>query len=124
MSEIVSISTKKLKNRRTVDIEGHTYTVRKFGNLEQLDVEQYMRRLYILAEEENNLKEGETISKEKLDEVNSISRKMTELFVGLFDDGEDGKKSYKLVSSLDGDEITELLDLVFKDKDDSTGTTS
>ncbi len=114
----LSIKTNQFATRKQVDIENlgeiHTYTVRKLGNIEQLDLSQYMRRMQKIADIE---REQEGVLDDTLAaEVENIQNKIAELFTGLFDDGGNQKKSKKLVASLSDIELSMLLAQIFEDE--------
>lgn len=110
---MLEISTNNLKTRKKVTIDGHLFTVRKFSNLEQLDISQYKRRSEKIVELAKQTKDIETL--EKLDdEADEMSRKILNIFINLFDDGGDQSKSKALIDSLDYEGITEMLEQIFK----------
>lgn len=115
---MLEFKTNQLKSRRKVLIDDHEYVVRRLGNIERLDISQYMRRLNVLeqVEKDNN----NELSPEEIQEVEQISAKMTSIFVGLFDDGGDQTKSRALIASLSSDELTLLLAQIFEDKNEQT----
>lgn len=109
---MIEIKTNQLKTRKKQVIDGHEYTVRRMGNIEQLDLAQKISRLTVLSEVE----EKKTLTKDQAKEVDDISRWMSEVFVSLFDDGGDQTKSKKLVSSLSDEEIEVILKVIFEDE--------
>ena len=110
---MLEIRTKDLKTRKIALIDGETYTVRTFSNLEQMDIAQYQRRIGQLVELEK--KESKV---EYSEEAEEISRKLFEIYINLFDDGGDQSKSRKLLSNLSYDEIALILKEVFKKEND------
>lgn len=107
----LSIKTNQLKTRKRVEIDGHPFVVRRRGNIETLDVNQYLRRLNALALLESKSKDG--LSEAEVAEVDDLSKKLTDIFVAQFDDGGDQSKSRALVSSLSADELGILLEQIF-----------
>jgi transposase-like protein len=111
---MLEIKTNQLKTRKQVKIDDVVYTVRRMGNIEQLDVQQLIKRLSQLSEVEKTKK----LTDKQLEEVDGISKKMGDLFTSLFDDGGDQTKSRKLVASLTDTEITVLLTQIFEEPKD------
>jgi len=99
-------------------IDGHPYTVRRLGNLEQLDISQYMRRLKQLSDTEKS-NNGE-LPEAQSQEADEISKKLSNIFVSLFDDGGDQSKSRALVASLSDGEVSVLLSQIFKEAENGT----
>lgn len=118
----LSIRTNQLSTRKQVEIDGHHYTVRKMGNIEQLDMSQYFRRLKKLSELE--AKNDNKLTAAQTRELDDLSSKMANMFVALFDDGGDQSKSRALVASLSDVEIGLLLAQIFKEDEtpDETGS--
>lgn len=112
---MLELRTNQLKTRHNVKIDEHVYTVRKMGNIEQLDLSQYFRRLKVLADKEISSPLSDSESKE----VEQLTINITNLFVGLFDDGENQEKSRKLVSSLSDTEIGLLLAQIFEETNET-----
>ncbi len=108
---MLQISTKDFSARKKVLIDDHEYSVRRFGNIEQLDMSQYMRRLKKLADIEKSTKLTEA---QEL-EVEELGSKVTMMFVNLFDDGGDQTKSRELIASLSDTELTAMLDQIFEE---------
>lgn len=107
---MLELRTNQLKTRKKVLIDDTEYTVRRLGNIEQLDMSQYMRRLSTLSEIE---KKEKKLTDAQIAEVDDISAKLSLLFVNLFDDGGDQTKSRALVASLSDAEIGVLLGEIF-----------
>jgi hypothetical protein len=107
----LSIQTNQLKTRKHVIIDGHPYTVRRLGNIERMDLDQYIRRLGALAATEK-ASDGK-LSAEESAEVDELSRKIQNLVIGQFDDGGDQSLSRALVASLTEDEIGVLMEKIF-----------
>lgn len=100
-----------LKTRKKVLIDNIEFTVRKMGNLEQLDYQQGMRHLQSLAKIET--KDG--LNDKQLKEVDDISMKLSSLFINLFDDGGNQSESRKLLSTLNDEEIGLILKQIFEE---------
>lgn len=111
---MLEIKTNQLKTRKRVLIDDQEYYVRRMGNIEQLEVSQYMRRLNKLAEIEKTA----PLTDQQIDEVDQLSTKIMAISIGLFDDGGDGSKSKALLSSLNDTEIGLLLDQIFEDENE------
>lgn len=109
---MLELKTNQLKTRKQVLIDGVHYTVRRLGNIEQLDLSQYMRRLQQLANKEKDAKLNEKEAGEAVD----ISDKLSQMFISLFDDGGDQTKSRALVASLSDTELEMLIDQIFQDE--------
>jgi hypothetical protein len=92
------------------------------GNIEQLDMSQYFRRLKKLSELE--AKNDNKLTTAQTKELDDLSAKMANMFVALFDDGGDQSKSRALVASLSDVEIGLLLAQIFKEDEtpDETGS--
>ena len=104
-----SISTKNLNSRKTVLIDNDTYVVRKFSNLEQLDISQYRRRIIQLQE----LQAVENLP-EYNEEAEQIARDLFNIYVNLFDDGGDQSKTKQLFNTLSYEDIESILKDIFK----------
>jgi len=111
---MLEIKTNQLKTRKKVLIDGNEFTVRKMGNLEQLELSQSMRRVGQLAKIEQS---GIELNAKQIAELDELSKKMTEMFIGLFDDGGDQSKSKKMLTSLSDSEIGIILTQIFEEKD-------
>lgn len=108
---MLEIKTNQLATRKHVLIDGVGYTVRKFSNLEQLNMSQYKRRIDKLIELEKN---NESEAHEK--EAEEINRKIFEMYTNLFDDGGDQSKSKILTDSLSYEEIGLILKDIFTEE--------
>lgn len=106
---MISFKTNELKGRKKVLIDGHGYTVRRMGNIEQMEYSQSVRKLQKLAE----LEATRSLTEEEKEQVDTIALNLSKVFISLFDDGGNQTKSKKLVSSLTEDEISELLLAIF-----------
>lgn len=111
---MITFETKNLKGRRNVLIDGHPFVVRRFGNIENIEYSKAVRKLQILAEAEAKRK----LTIKESEQVDTISGKLAEMMVALFDDGGDQSKSRALVGSLNESEINELLTLAFAEKEE------
>lgn len=108
---MLELKTNQLKTRKKVLIDEHQYTVRKLGNIEQMDLSQYMRRLDVLS----NLEKKQDLTEKQIQEVQDIGNRISNLFIALFDDGGDQSKSRSLVASLSENEIGVLLGKIFEE---------
>ena len=104
--------TNTLKTRKKVLIDGVEYTVRRFGNIEQLEQNKLMRQLSAFAAKEQKA----PLTDEETEEVDSISLAMSSMFIALFDDGGDQSKSKALIASLSDVEFGMLLTEIYTDK--------
>lgn len=124
--ETVSISTSKFITTVKANIDGHVYTVRKMGAGTQLDLSRELTELQKSRTDILNLKAKieKAESEEKTVELMAQNSKIMEnfdnaikriegIFVDLFDDGEDGKKSQKLVHTLGIDNIQTVYNEIF-----------
>lgn len=109
---MLEFQTNTLKTRKNVKIDGQEYTVRRLGNVEQLELSSAMRRLNKLAAKE----ETKPLNDQESDEVEAVTQTITSLFVGLFDDHGDQSKSKALISSLSDTEMSMLLAQIFKEE--------
>lgn len=109
---MLEINTNKLSQRKHVEIDGHYYIVRKMGAGDQLTISQYLRELEILSQKEKRT----PLSKEEVQRVAQIEKASLEISARCFDDQEDGKKSWALVSGLTPEELVELMGQIFKDE--------
>lgn len=108
---MLEFKTNQLKSRKTVTIDDHVYTVRKLGNIEKADLDQYMARLDALSKAES----ASSLNEKQAKEVEEISKRISELFIGLFDDHGDQSKSRKLVSSFSENELDVVLRKIFNE---------
>lgn len=113
----VSFQTNTLKSRRKAIIDGHEYTLRRLGNIEQLEISRLQGEIEaIFSKYPPNVKDAD-VSKEDYKMVNDNAEKMSLLILTLFDDGtEDQDHSRALVKSLSDEDIFDILSKVFKDK--------
>lgn len=109
---MLEISTRTLTGRKDVLIDGQGYSVRRLGNIEKLNMSQYLRRLEELAAVEKD----RALTAEESKELDAISLKIERLYVGMFDDGGDQSKSKALIESLDDIALADLLTQVFSDE--------
>jgi len=107
---MLEIKTNQFKTRKKVLIDGNEYTVRKMGNIEQLDLSQYMRRLKQLSDIEVSDKK---LTVKQIDEVDMLSSKILALYIGLFDDGADQSKSKSMLATLTDTELGMMLEQIF-----------
>lgn len=125
--ETVSISTSKYITSVKAKIDDHVYTVRKMGAGTQLDLSREISNLMKMRTDLMNLQakmekteseeEADKMLQENMDKMEAfgkVSQRIEAIFIDLFDDGEDGKRSAKLVHALGIDNIqrvyAEILD--------------
>lgn len=130
--ETVSISTSKYITSVKAKIDDHIYTVRKMGAGTQLDLSREISNLMKMRTDLMNLeaKMKKTESEEeadkmlqenmdKMEDFGKVTQRIEAIFIDLFDDGEDGKKSAKLVHALGIDNIQKVYAEIF-DKAEET----
>lgn len=130
--EAVSISTSKYITSVKAKIDDHVFTVRKMGAGTQLDLSREISNLMKMRTELMNLeaKMKKTESEEEADKMlqdnidkmeafGKVTQRIEAIFIDLFDDGEDGKKSAKLVHALGIDNIQRVYAEIF-DKAEET----
>lgn len=130
--EAVSISTSKYITSVKAKIDDHVYTVRKMGAGTQLDLSREISNLIKMRTDLMNLeaKMKKTESEEEADKMlqdnmdkmeafGKVTQRIESIFIDLFDDGEDGKKSAKLVHALGIDNIQKVYAEIF-DKAEGT----
>lgn len=130
--EAVSISTSKYITSVKAKIDDHVYTVRKMGAGTQLDLSREISNLMKMRTDLMNLeaKMKKTASEEEADKMlqdnmdkmeafGKVTQRIESIFIDLFDDGEDGKKSAKLVHALGIDNIQKVYAEIF-DKAEET----
>lgn len=108
---MLQINTNSLNSRKKVEIDGHPYTVRRYGAGEQLTLNKMQRESNKLAP---RLSQAD-VTEAEIEKAEKLSVKLIDIFAGLFDDGGDGSKSRKLVESLSPDEVSELFMQIFDD---------
>lgn len=130
--EAVSISTSKYITSVKAKIDDHVYTVRKMGAGTQLDLSREISNLMKMRTDLMNLeaKMKKTESEEEADKMlqenmgkmeafGKVAQRIESIFIDLFDDGEDGKKSAKLVHALGIDNVQKVYAEIF-DKAEET----
>lgn len=130
--EAVSISTSKYITSVKAKIDDHVYTVRKMGAGTQLDLSREISNLMRMRTELMNLEarmkkteseeEADKMLQENMDKMEAfgkVAQRIEAIFIDLFDDGEDGKKSAKLVHALGIDNIQKVYAEIF-DKAEGT----
>lgn len=130
--EAVSISTSKYITSVKAKIDDHVYTVRKMGAGTQLDLSREISNLMKMRTELINLEakmkkteseeEADKMLQENMDKMEAfakVTQRIEAIFIDLFDDGEDGKKSAKLVHALGIDNIQKVYAEIF-DKAEET----
>lgn len=130
--EAVSISTSKYITSVKAKIDDHVYTVRKMGAGTQLDLSREISNLMKMRTDLMNLEakmkkteseeEADKMLQENMDKMEAfakVTQRIEAIFIDLFDDGEDGKKSAKLVHALGIDNIQRVYAEIF-DKAEGT----
>lgn len=130
--EAVSISTSKYITSVKAKIDDHVYTVRKMGAGTQLDLSREISNLMKMRTDLMNLEakmkkteseeEADKMLQENMDKMEAfgkVTQRIEAIFIDLFDDGEDGKKSAKLVHALGIDNIQKVYAEIF-DKAEGT----
>lgn len=111
----VSFQTNKLKSRREAEIDGHKYIVRQYSNIERLEVLRLRDEIDDIVSKYPPNTPDKDISDEDARAIEEKSNQALELLYGLFDDGtEKQEKARKLVSTLDEDDIVEMLTEIFR----------
>lgn len=122
-NEAVSISTSKYIKTVKAKIDGHVYTVRKLGAGEALDMSMLaseaqkgeitilnLRGKYEKAQtEEEKMALVQEIS-EAMMPLARMNERIKEIYYNLFDDGEDGSRTKKLVDSLGMENMRKVYD--------------
>lgn len=124
--EAVSISTSKYITSVKAKIDDHVYTVRKMGAGTQLDLSREISNLMRMRTDLMNLEakmkkteseeEADKMLQENMDKMEAfakVTQRIEAIFIDLFDDGEDGKKSAKLVHALGIDNIQKVYTEIF-----------
>lgn len=124
--ETVSISTSKYITSVKAKIDDHVYTVRKMGAGTQLDLSREISNLMKMRTNLMNLQakmkkteseeEADKMLQENMDKMEAfgkVTQRIEAIFIDLFDDGEDGKKSAKLVHALGIDNIQRVYAEIF-----------
>lgn len=130
--EAVSISTSKYITSVKAKIDDHVYTVRKMGAGTQLDLSRELSNLMRMRTDLMNLEarmkkaeseeEADKMLQENMDKMETfgkVAQRIEAIFIDLFDDGEDGKKSEKLVHALGIDNVQKVYAEIF-DKAEET----
>ena len=130
--ETVSISTSKYITSVKAKIDDHVYTVRKMGAGTQLDLSREISNLMKMRTDLMNLQakmkkteseeEADKMLQENMDKMEAfgkVTQRIEAIFIDLFDDGEDGKKTAKLVHALGIDNIQRVYAEIF-DKAEET----
>lgn len=130
--ETVSISTSKYITSVKAKIDDHIYTVRKMGAGTQLDLSREISNLMKMRTDLMNLQakmkkteseeEADKMLQENMDKMEAfgkVTQRIEAIFIDLFDDGEDGKKSAKLVHALGIDNVQKVYAEIF-DKAEGT----
>lgn len=130
--EAVSISTSKYITSVKAKIDDHVYTVRKMGAGTQLDLSREISNLMKMRTDLMNLQakmkkteseeEADKMLQENMDKMEAfgkVTQRIEAIFIDLFDDGEDGKRSAKLVHALGIDNIQRVYAEIF-DKAEET----
>lgn len=111
----LSFQTNTLKSRRKAIIDGHEYTVRQLGNIERLEILRLQDEINEIIEKYPPGTSDSEMKKEDLKAIQSKAEYSASILVSLFDDGtEDQALSRKLVSSLDEDDVVDIITQVFE----------
>lgn len=124
--ETVSISTSKYITTVNAKIDDHVYIVHKMGAGTQLDLSRLMTNLAKMRTDILNVQalvakakdddEADKVIDEfsgTIEQFQKLVKQIENIFVELFDDREDGKKSEKLVHTLGIDNIQTLYNEIF-----------
>lgn len=112
---VPSFQTNKLKSRRPAEIDGHMYTVRQYGNIERLEVIRLNDEINAILDKYPAGTPESEMKPEDLEAVQDRAIQASSTLISLFDDGtEEQLLSKKLVSSLDEDDIVDIITSVFK----------
>lgn len=130
--EAISISTSKYITSVKAKIDDHVYTVRKMGAGTQLDLSREISNLMKMRTDLMNLEakmkkteseeEADKMLQENMDKMEAfgkVTQRIEAIFIDLFDDGEDGKRSAKLVHALGIDNVQRVYAEIF-DKAEET----
>ena len=110
----VSFQTNTLKSRRKAIIDGHEYVVRQYGNIERLEVLRLQDEINELIEKYPIGTPEKEMKKEDLQAIQSKAEQASGTLISLFDDGtEDQELARKLVSSLNEDDVVDIITKVF-----------
>ncbi len=133
MSEAIAISTSKYITTVKAKIDDRVYTVRKIGAGEQLDLSREIGKIGEYQVEALNLRgKYETAtdeeSKSKLlaeilkisEAIGEINDRIEAIYIGLFDDGEDGSYSKRLVHSLGIENVQKVYDEIMEAIDEKS----
>ena len=124
--ETISISTSKYITTVNAKIDGHVYSVHKMGAGTQLDFSRLMTKLArmrtdilnaqaLVAKAKDDGEADKLIEKfgGTMEEFRNLVVEIENIFVEIFDDREDGKKSQKLVHTLGIDNIQKVYAEIF-----------
>lgn len=113
---MISFETNTLKSRRKVVIDGREYVVRRYGNIERMEVFRLQDEIKeILSKYPKDVKDDE-ISPEDLKTITLKAEQASNTLIGLFDDGtKDQRHAKALVRSLEEDDVADILSKVFDD---------
>lgn len=110
----VSFQTNTLKSRRKAIIDGHEYIVRQYGNIERLEVLRLQDEIQTIIEKYPVNTPEKDMDKKDLEAIQSKALEASSTLISLFDDQtEDQLKAKKLVSSLDEEDIIDIITQVF-----------
>jgi hypothetical protein len=113
---MLQFKTNELKSRKAVDIDGVIFTVRRMGNLEQLDYMQGLRKLQKLGE----LEIKQRLTEKQSNEAIAISDSVLTIAYKLFDDGGDQSNTKRIIGSLPNEEIAEIIEQIFSEDTNET----
>lgn len=110
----VSFQTNTLKSRRKAIIDGHEYIVRQYGNIERLEVLRLQDEIQTIIEKYPPNTPEKDMDKKDLEAIQNKALEASSTLISLFDDQtEDQLKAKKLVSSLDEEDIIDIITQVF-----------
>jgi len=112
----VSFQTNTLKSRRKATIDGREYTVRRYGNIERLEVLRLQDEIQdILDKYPKDVLESD-MKREDLRAITDKAEQASKTLVNLFDDGtKDQRYAKALVASLEEDDVADMLGKIFAD---------
>jgi len=133
MSETIAISTSKFIKTVKAKIDDRIFTVRKIGAGEQLDLSREIGKISEYQVQALNLRgkyesaKDEATKAETLKEmmkvseaIGAINDRIEAIYCGLFDDGEDGSYTKRLVHSLGIENIQKVYDQIMGATDEKS----
>lgn len=132
MSEAIAISTSKFIKTVKAKIDDRVYIVHKIGAGEQLDLSREIGRIgeyqvqalnlrgkYESAKDEDKYKLLEEILKVS-EAIGAINDRIESIYCGLFDDGEDGSHTKRLIHSLGIENTQKVYDEIMESADEKS----